>query len=64
MQLPGPSLILGRGNPFQLLVALSPLGRAQGNLYWDDGYSLGMLSNPYSMFDFNQPCFVLRFGYR
>jgi len=42
MQIPGENLILGRGNPFQLLVALSSTGTASGNLYWDDGNSIGM----------------------
>jgi alpha-glucosidase (family GH31 glycosyl hydrolase) len=42
MQIPGPNLILGRGNPFQLIVALSQSGNASGNLYWDDGDSIGM----------------------
>ncbi len=42
MQIPGPNIILGRGNPFQLLVALSQSGNANGNLYWDDGDSIGM----------------------
>lgn len=42
MQIPGPTLILGRGNPFQLLVALSPGKEVKGNLYWDDGISLSM----------------------
>jgi len=41
MQIPGPNLILGRGNPFQLLVALSQSGTASGNLFWDDGDSIG-----------------------
>ena len=44
MHTPGAILILGRGNPFQLLVALSSSGNASGNLYWDDGDSIGMLS--------------------
>jgi alpha-glucosidase (family GH31 glycosyl hydrolase) len=44
MQIPGPNLILGRGNPFQLLVALSSSGNASGNLFWDDGDSIGMHS--------------------
>ena len=43
MQTPGSNLILGRGNPFQLLVALSSMGNATGNLYWDDGDIIGML---------------------
>jgi alpha-glucosidase (family GH31 glycosyl hydrolase) len=42
MQVPGPNLILGRKNPFQLLVALSQSGNASGNLFWDDGDSIGM----------------------
>jgi alpha-glucosidase (family GH31 glycosyl hydrolase) len=42
LQIPGPNLILGRGNPFQLLVALSQSGNAGGNLYWDDGDTIGM----------------------
>jgi hypothetical protein len=44
MQTPGPNLILGRGNPFQLLVALSSTGNATGNLYWDDGDTIGTFS--------------------
>jgi alpha-glucosidase (family GH31 glycosyl hydrolase) len=42
LQIPGENLSLGRGNPFQLLVALSQSGNASGNLYWDDGDSIGM----------------------
>ncbi len=42
MLFPGPNIILGRGNPFQLLVALSSSGSATGNLFWDDGDSIGM----------------------
>jgi alpha-glucosidase (family GH31 glycosyl hydrolase) len=42
LQTPGPNLILGRGNPFQLLVASSDSGNATGNLYWDDGDSIGL----------------------
>ena len=48
MQIPGDNLILGRGNPFQLLVALSQSGNANGNLFWDDGDSLGMFLFFYS----------------
>ena len=47
MQIPGENLILGRGNPFQLLVALSESGDAIGNLFWDDGDSIGMLSSSF-----------------
>jgi len=43
MQIPGENLVLGRGNPFILLVAQSQSGNASGNLYWDDGDSIGML---------------------
>jgi alpha-glucosidase (family GH31 glycosyl hydrolase) len=42
MQTAGTNLILGRGNPFILLVAQSQSGNASGNLYWDDGDSIGM----------------------
>jgi hypothetical protein len=42
MQIPGDNLVLGRGNPFTLLVALSQSGNASGNLFWDDGDSIGM----------------------
>lgn len=42
LKIPGENLILGRGNPFQFLVALSQSGNANGNLYWDDGDSIGI----------------------
>ncbi len=42
MQMPGPNLILGRNNSFELFVALSSSGNASGNLFWDDGDSIGM----------------------
>jgi alpha-glucosidase (family GH31 glycosyl hydrolase) len=42
MQIPGPNLILGRGNPFILLVVPTVSGVASGNLFWDDGDSVGM----------------------
>ena len=42
MQIPGSNIILGRGNPFTLLVASSSSGNATGNLYWDDGDSIGI----------------------
>ncbi|CAF4901806.1 unnamed protein product [Rotaria sp. Silwood1] len=41
MQMPGANLMVGRGNPFTLLVAQSALGNASGNLFWDDGDSIG-----------------------
>ncbi|CAF4375855.1 unnamed protein product, partial [Rotaria sordida] len=34
MQIPGPDLVIGRGNPFVLLVALSQSGNASGSLFW------------------------------
>jgi alpha-glucosidase (family GH31 glycosyl hydrolase) len=48
MQIPGANLILGRENPFTLLVAPSQSGNATGNLFWDDGDSIGMFSIAYS----------------
>jgi hypothetical protein len=54
MQIPGPNIILGRGNPFQILVALSSTGDASGNLYWDDGDAIGIL------FPFNNKLFIFR----
>jgi hypothetical protein len=42
MQIPGSNLVLGRSNPFQLLVASSKSGDANGTLFWDDGDSIGM----------------------
>lgn len=44
LQTPGSNLLSARNNPFELLVALSASGNASGHLYWDDGYSIGMLS--------------------
>jgi alpha-glucosidase (family GH31 glycosyl hydrolase) len=41
MQIPGDNLMIGRGNPFTLLVAQSTSGNATGNLFWDDGDSIG-----------------------
>ncbi|CAF4527718.1 unnamed protein product, partial [Rotaria magnacalcarata] len=43
MQIPGDNLVLGRGNPFTLLVAQSDAGTASGNLFWDDGDSIGIV---------------------
>ena len=51
MQIPGDNLILGRGNPFMLLVAQSQLGTANGNLFWDDGDSIDITS--YNYFEFS-----------
>ncbi len=41
MQIPGSNLMIGRRNPFTLLVAQSAFGNATGNLFWDDGDSIG-----------------------
>jgi alpha-glucosidase (family GH31 glycosyl hydrolase) len=41
MQIPGANLMIGRRNPFTLLVAQSASGNATGNLFWDDGDSIG-----------------------
>jgi hypothetical protein len=42
LKTPGENLIFGRGNPFQFLIALSQSDNANGNLYWDDGDSIGI----------------------
>ena len=47
MQIPGANLIIGRGNPFTLLVAQSQFGNATGNLFWDDGDSIGSFAQPH-----------------
>jgi hypothetical protein len=61
MQIPGDNLILGRGNPFQLLVALSESGNARGNLFWDDGDSIGMFLSIF-IFSFIDKCILLFFN--
>jgi hypothetical protein len=54
MQIPGENLILGRGNPFELLVALSSSGNANGSLFWDDGDSIDSIDNKaYNYFEFS-----------
>ncbi|CAF4109219.1 unnamed protein product, partial [Adineta steineri] len=54
MKVPGPNLVLGRGNPFEFLVALSQSGNASGSLFWDDGDSLDTIENKtYNYFEFN-----------
>ncbi|CAF4343495.1 unnamed protein product [Rotaria socialis] len=53
MQIPGANLVLGRGNPFTLLVAQSQSGEASGNLFWDDGDSLDSVeTQTYNYFEF------------
>lgn len=42
MKIPGDNLVIGRDNPFTLLVAQSNQGTANGSLYWDDGESIEM----------------------
>ncbi|CAF1098155.1 unnamed protein product [Rotaria sordida] len=60
MQIPGDNLVLGRGNPFTLIVAQSQLGTASGNLYWDDGDSIDSIETKtynyleFSLIDFNK----------
>ncbi|CAF4137164.1 unnamed protein product [Rotaria sp. Silwood2] len=54
MQIPGPNLVIGRGNPFILLVALSQSGNASGSLFWDDGDSMDTIeTKTYNYFEFN-----------
>ncbi|UJR37338.1 hypothetical protein I4U23_030046 [Adineta vaga] len=53
MQIPGDNLILGRGNPFVLLVALSQTGNASGSLFWDDGDAIDSIeTKTYNYFEF------------
>ncbi|CAF4136997.1 unnamed protein product [Rotaria sordida] len=53
MQIPGTNLMIGRGNPFTLLVAQSALGNATGNLFWDDGDSIDSIeTKSYNYFEF------------
>lgn len=40
MKIPGDNLIIGRDNPFTLLVAQSYFSTANGSLFWDEGDSL------------------------
>ena len=51
MKIPGDNLILGRDNPFTLLVAQSHWNTANGSLFWDDGDSLD--SNAYNYLTFS-----------
>ena len=41
MQIPGSNLMIGRGNPFTLLIAQSASGDGTGTLFWDDGDTIG-----------------------
>jgi len=50
MKIPGANLIIGRDNPFTLLVAQSKLGTANGNLFWDDGDSIDIEAYNYLEF--------------
>jgi len=40
-QKPGVTTTESRKNDFELIVALNEAGNANGELYWDDGDSLG-----------------------
>ncbi len=51
MKIPGANLIIGRDNPFTLLVAQSEWGTASGNLFWDDGDSIE--TTLYNYFEFS-----------
>ncbi|CAF1621154.1 unnamed protein product [Adineta ricciae] len=51
MQIPGDNLMLSRGNPFILIVALSSFRNATGNLFWDDGDSIE--TKIYNYFEFS-----------
>ncbi|CAF1109689.1 unnamed protein product [Adineta steineri] len=54
MQIPGDNLMMGRGNPFTLLVAQSMSGNATGNLFWDDGDSIDSIeTKTYNYFEFS-----------
>ncbi|CAF5129605.1 unnamed protein product, partial [Rotaria magnacalcarata] len=54
MQIPGDNLVLGRGNPFTLLVAQSDAGTASGNLFWDDGDSIDSIeTKTYNYMEFS-----------
>ncbi len=50
MKIPGDNLIIGRDNPFTLLVAQSQSKTASGSLFWDDGDSIEMNSYNYLKF--------------
>ncbi|CAF5189371.1 unnamed protein product, partial [Rotaria magnacalcarata] len=46
--------VLGRGNPFTLLVAQSDAGTASGNLFWDDGDSIDSIeTKTYNYMEFS-----------
>ncbi|CAF1050538.1 unnamed protein product [Adineta steineri] len=54
MQIPGDNLVLGRGNPFTLVVAPSQFGNASGNLFWDDGDSIDSIeTQTYNYLEFS-----------
>ncbi|CAF4140355.1 unnamed protein product [Rotaria sordida] len=53
MQAPGPNLMIGRGNPFTLLVAQWASNNGTGNLFWDDGDSIDSIeTKTYNYFEF------------
>ena len=41
---PATTTTVTRQSPFHLLIALDESGSAKGNLYWDDGDTIGMLN--------------------
>ena len=54
MKIPGDNLIIGRDNPFTLLVAQSQAKTASGSLFWDDGDSIEMKSYNYLKFSLSK----------
>lgn len=42
-QVPGKTTTESRKNNFELLIALDENGQAAGELFWDDGDSIGLL---------------------
>ncbi|CAF1071871.1 unnamed protein product [Rotaria sordida] len=54
MQIPGSNLMIGRGNPFTLLVAQSASENATGNLFWDDGDTIDSIeAKAYNYLEFS-----------
>ncbi len=60
MQIPGANLIIGRDNPFTLLVAQSQSGRASGNLFWDDGESIAIQAYNYLEFSLDNTVLTIK----
>lgn len=54
MQIPGMTTEETRRNSLNLVVALTPEGFARGDLFWDDGDSLGT----FEKMDYTQVLFI------